>query len=174
MTPARRAVLLAAIGGLALAAGYGAHRWRVSGSTAEAGRLLWQGRWPDLEGRVRTLGEFRGRVLILNYWATWCAPCREEIPRFVRLDRELGSKGVQFVGIAIDQVDKVRQFAKELDIGYPLLLGGMEALDQTRGLGNAATVLPFTVVFDRSGKIAESLAGDVSEARLRQWLASLI
>ena len=74
---------------------------------------------PDVEGREQALGQWQGKVLVVNFWATWCAPCREEMPEFVRAQAELGGKGLQFVGIAVDQADKVRQFAQEIGINYP-------------------------------------------------------
>ena len=163
--------MVAGIGGLAAAAGYGAHLFRVGRwgghSAPDIGEAILTSRLFDLDGRPQTLVTFRGRILVVNYWATWCAPCREEIPMFVRLQKEFAVKNVQFTGIAIDQADKVRQFAREIPINYPLLIGGMETLDLSRQAGNKAGVLPYTLVIGRDGRVAESLVGGLTEERMR-------
>ena len=173
MTPLRRTLLLAGIGGLSAAAGYGAHLFRIGalGDLSPAlGRKILESRVFGLDGMPASLTNYRGRILVVNYWATWCAPCREEIPMFVRLQREYAAKNVQFVGIAIDQADKVREFAKEIRISYPVLIGGMDALELSRRAGNTAGVLPFTVVLGRNGQVANSLIGGLTEQRMREVL----
>lgn len=174
MTPLRRTLLLAGIGGLAAAAGYLTHLVRIGRLGGETGsdisEKILAGGLTDLDGAPRSLSAFRGRILVVNYWATWCAPCREEIPMFVRLQREFADKNVQFVGIAIDQVDKVREFAREIQISYPLLIGSMDTLDLSRQAGNKAGVLPYTLVMDRNGRIAASLVGGLTEERMRSAL----
>ncbi len=178
MIPVRRALLLAAVGGAAAAAGYATHLFRLGGfggdAPADRGRDILASRLTALDGTPQTLSGFRGRILVVNYWATWCAPCREEIPMFVRLQREYVVKNVQFVGIAVDQVDKVREFAKEFNINYPLLIGGMDAMDLSRLAGNKAGVLPYTLVINPKGQIAASLVGGISEERMRNTLLPLL
>lgn len=179
MTPVRRALLMAGVGGMAAAAGYFANAWRVGalGTVAAEGDIsatILGSPLHTLDGAPQTLAAWRGRILVINYWATWCAPCREEIPLFVRLQQEYASKNVQFIGIAVDQVDKVREFAKEFKVDYPLLIAGFEAIELSRKAGNKAGVLPYTLVLDRSGKIAASLVGGVSEARMRAQLDPLL
>lgn len=174
MTPLRRNLLVAGIGGLAAVAGIVTHLarlGRLGGSAAPGiGETILTSRLSGLDGAPRTLTEFRGRILVVNYWATWCAPCREEIPMFVRLQDEFAGKSVQFVGIAIDQVDKVMEFAREIKISYPLMIGGMDALDLSRQAGNTAGVLPYTLVLGRDGQIAASLVGGLTEQRMREVL----
>ena len=114
--------------GLALAAGvYVARSLWLSVPAADAAALLAVA-LPDAEGQEQRLDQWRGKVLIVNFWATWCAPCREEMREFIRLQRADGAKGLQFVGIAVDQVDNVRQFAKEIELNYPALIGGLGAM----------------------------------------------
>lgn len=139
-----------------------------------AAAAILEGPLQTLDGATQNLSRFRGRVLVINYWATWCAPCREEIPLFVRLQQEYGGKGVQFVGIAIDQPDKVREFAREFRINYPLLIAGMDAMELSRKAGNKAGVLPYTLVLGRQGNIAASLVGGITEARMRAQLDPLL
>ena len=179
MTPARRTLLVAGVGGMAAAAGYFVHLWRIGAAgqmpagDAAAAAIL-DGPLQTLDGAPQNLSRFRGRILVINYWATWCAPCREEIPLFVRLQQEYDAKGVQFVGIAIDQPDKVRDFAREFRINYPLLIAGMDAMELSRKAGNRAGVLPYTLVLSRQGNIAASLVGGITETRMRAQLDPLL
>lgn len=178
MSPLRRALLVAAVGSLAAAAGIGAHLWRIGSIGAkpadDAARAILDSRLTTLDGLTRTLDGFRGQILIINYWATWCAPCREEIPMFVRLQRELAANGVQFIGIAVDQADKVVDFSREFGVNYPLFIGGIDAVELSRKAGNRAGVLPYTLVLDRSGVIHASLVGELTEARMRAVLQPLL
>ena len=80
---------------------------------------------PDAKGREQSIGQWKGKVLVVNFWATWCVPCREEMPEFVKAQQEFGPRGLQFVGIAIDDVPKVEAFAAELGLNYPVLIGGL-------------------------------------------------
>lgn len=167
---------MAGVGGIAAAAGYFVNRWRLGGAApaaAGAAAAILSSRLHTLDGAARTLEQYRGRVLAINYWATWCAPCREEIPLFVRLQQEYGARGLQFVGIAIDQPDPVRRFATEYRINYPLLIGGIDAVELSRQAGNRAGVLPYTLVLDRRGNIAASLVGGITETRMREQLNPL-
>ena len=97
---------------------------------------------PDPDGKEQALAQWKGKVMVVNFWATWCAPCREEMPMFVRVQRELGPKGVQFVGIAVDSPDKARKFADELKLNYPTLIGGYGAMELSKTLGNSVMALP--------------------------------
>ncbi len=171
---ARRALLLAAVGGVAAVAGYGFHRWRGTPSSNDPVAAILASRLMALDGRKRSPGDFLGHVLVINYWATWCGPCREEIPIFVRLQHEYGAKGLQFIGISTDLDVKVREFAAEFRMNYPLLLGGLESVDLSRRAGNAAGVLPYTLVVDRSGRMVMGMAGGITEEKLRAQLRPLL
>src|SRR5512134_1729466 len=129
---------------------------------------------PDPSGKEVALAQWRGKVLVVNFWATWCTPCREEMPEFVAAQRELGDRGLQFVGIAIDEPDKVRQYAKEIGLNYPALIGGYGAIELSRTLGNRVGALPFTVILDRSGRIVHTQLGPLRDAKLRGILAELL
>jgi thiol-disulfide isomerase/thioredoxin len=129
-------------------------------------------RLPDLGGTPQALTQWRGKVVVLNFWATWCAPCREEIPLFVKLQNQYGAQGLQFVGVAIDQPEKVKPYAAELGMNFPILIGGVEAIDLTRTLGNRASVLPFTVIVGRDGRIVASEIGVMHRAKLEPVLVS--
>jgi len=128
---------------------------------------------PDPEGRDQSLAQWKGKILVVNFWATWCAPCREEMPMFMRLQDAQRAKGVQFVGIAVDNVDKVRQYASDLKLNYPTLIGGFGAMELSKTLGNSVMALPFTVIVDRSGKVAHTQLGPLKEEQLQSILRQL-
>ncbi len=162
---------------LAAAAGAGAGlQWvlRKLNSEGVATRELWAMPLTDLDGKPKGLGHWQGKILVLNFWATWCAPCREEVPALVRIQDKYAANDVQIVGISLDFVAKVQEFAKEFKIQYALLIGGLETIDFTRKIGNPAAGLPYTVVLARDGRIAARHLGGISEARLDAALAGLI
>lgn len=129
---------------------------------------------PDAQGHEQPLAQWRGKVLVVNFWATWCVPCREEMPQFIAVQKRDGPKGVQFVGIAVDQVDKVQQFAKEIGLNYPALIGGYGAIELSKTLGNDLSALPFTIVVDRHGNIAHTQLGPLKGPDLDRLLGSLL
>jgi thiol-disulfide isomerase/thioredoxin len=163
--------ITAGAGALALALGVGVAVWIRMAPDASALLAL---SLPDTQGTVQPLRQWRGKVLVVNFWATWCEPCREEMPEFVHVQRELGPRGVQFVGIAVDNPDKVARFAKELELNYPALIGGYDAIDLSKPLGNDLLALPFTVVISRGGRVALTQVGPVKPTQLRSILAKLI
>jgi peroxiredoxin len=129
---------------------------------------------PDLAGKSQPLSQWKGKILVVNYWATWCPPCRDEMPGFSRLHQRYAAKGVQFVGISIDSADKVRDFQKMTPVSYPLLVGGMEAAATSADIGNPSQGLPFTAIFDRSGALHSVKLGRFKEADLEQRLQELL
>ena len=161
--------------GVAGAAGFYLSRESPTSLAADgAARRLMLISLADTRGKSQPMSQWRGKVLVVNFWATWCAPCREEIPALMRVQHKYASNSVQFVGIALDNVSKVRDYAEEMGIDYILLIGGMETLDVTRDLGNRAEVLPFTVVLDRAGKVVYAHAGALTEALLGAVLSALL
>jgi thiol-disulfide isomerase/thioredoxin len=171
-------LLAAAI--LALSAGYATH-WLLNerapavGNVSDASDVeaLFATRLPDVKGEQTSVSRWRGQVMVVNFWATWCAPCREEIPSFVQIQDEFSGKNVQFVGIAADQADKVSAFSREVPVNYPLLVGNMDALDLSVKLGNKISALPFTVVIARDGRLAYRQLCILNPAKLRELLAKL-
>lgn len=120
------------------------------------------------------MAQWQGRVLVLNFWATWCAPCRDEVPGLVKIQRQFASKNVQIVGIAIDSAPEIQKFSREFKINYPLVVSGIELTDLMRRLGNPASGLPFTVILDPSGRVFKVYLGRISEDELDLVLNRLI
>lgn len=128
----------------------------------------------NLDGKRVSLSQWRGQVLVVNYWATWCHPCREEMPGFSRLQEKYQGKSVQFVGISIDTAAKILEFQKTTPVTYPLLIGDMNVMESSAKFGNTHLALPFTAVFDKQGKLFSTKLGRLSESDLEKQLKELI
>jgi thiol-disulfide isomerase/thioredoxin len=116
----------------------------------------------DRDGQMRSLADWQGKALIVNFWATWCAPCRREIPLLQQIQAEHGAEGFQVIGIAADYRDKVIAYAEEIGLDYPLLIGEQEALDAAASFGVEAIGLPFTVFADKQGRIVAAHLGELT------------
>lgn len=167
----REALILGAAGVAAAAAGafFGVLALQARSGAAD----LLVARFTDLEGQPRRLLDWQGRALLCNFWATWCGPCREEVPLLVAAKRQGFSPRVEIVGIGIDSADKIREFAAIFRINYPMLVADATAVTLLRSLGNKSGGLPYTVALDRNGAIAGSHLGAMKEPELRQVLARL-
>ncbi|MDD3528652.1 MAG: TlpA disulfide reductase family protein [Gallionellaceae bacterium] len=135
---------------------------------------VWAAALPDLAGNPQALAQWRGKVLVLNFWAPWCPPCRAEIPGFIRLHDRYGERGLQFVGVALDDPGKVAAFADAAGIPYPLLLGEPAATGLPQAAGNRSGGLPYTVVFDRRGNAIANHVGVLDEAHLAELIEPLL
>jgi thiol-disulfide isomerase/thioredoxin len=113
-------------------------------------------------------------VLVVNFWATWCPPCRREIPTFIELQQEYSARGLQFVGLAMDEAGRVRDFATTLGINYPLLVGEQAVVDAARAYGNEAGLLPYSAVVDREGKIVFTWAGELTREQAEEVILPLL
>lgn len=161
----------------AVALGLGAYAGRralTPSVDASAASALLALTLPDLDGKPQSFDQWRGRVLVVNFWATWCAPCREEMPGFVRAQREWAGRGLQLVGIATDEEAKVREFVAEIGVNYPTLMGGYGAIELSRTLGNRIGALPFTVILDRAGRIVHTQLGPLKEGQLHDIVGNLL
>lgn len=129
---------------------------------------------PDTDGTLHTASDWDGQVLVVNFWATWCPPCRREIPAFIELQDEYGEQGLRFVGIAMDEAERVQDFAATLGINYPLLVGEQAVVDTARAYGNTAGVLPYSAVVDRDGRIIFTWAGEFTREQAEEVILPLL
>ena len=167
---------VAGIAVVALALGIATATWLRQPGSAQPGaaEALLTTPLPDLQRQPQTLAQHRGKILIVNFWATWCPPCREEVPIFVEAQTKFGPKGLQFVGIALDNPRQVADFVQEFAINYPVLIGGINESETLRNLGNPGGGLPYTLIYDRDGRLQEKIIGGLDQARLERLIAPLI
>ncbi len=164
-----------AVAALALALGLGVGLWKNTPSPAEIGAdKIYSASFADLAGKKQALSNWRGKILIINFWATWCPPCRQEIPDFVEVYKKYQDKDVVIVGIALDERDPVAAFAQEYGITYPMLIGGEEGYDFAAQLGNSTSGIPFTVVLDRTGHVTYVAVGAMRRAELEKQIAKML
>lgn len=152
----RRWLILLAIGWSCLA--------HAQASAADA---LFAASFDNLAGQPQALAQWKGKPLIINFWARWCPPCRSEIPDFVRVSRDYRAAGLSVIGIAVeDDADPVREFAKAYEIDYTLLIGKDKGMALMRVLGNSKMGLPFTVAIDRAGRVVVVKTGAIGRSEL--------
>ena len=128
----------------------------------------------DLKGIPRTVEAWDGKVLVLNFWATWCQPCRREIPALMDLQKKYGGRGLQIIGIAIDDREDVEKFVSEFGVNYPILAGKDDAMETATEYGNGIGVLPYSVVVGRTGYVQETYFGELSMSALIQKFVPLL
>lgn len=168
--------LFTAVGALAVLAGgtlWMAMRPPSDSRVAIAPAAIFAASFLDAAGKPQSLGQFQGKVVVLNFWATWCAPCREEMPGFMRLQSRWAARGVQFVGLANEEPDKVARFGRELGINYPLWTGGQDVPELSQRLGNRLGVLPHTAILGGQGQVLEARVGPYAEAQMEERLLAL-
>ena len=129
---------------------------------------------PDLEGKTHQLNEWRGKVIVLNFWASWCPPCREEIPLFIALQKQYGARGLQISGVAIDSKDSVLAYQRSAGMNYPILIGDDDAMQVMARYGNASGSLPFTVILDPTGRTHARKLGAFHDEELMTLIEPLI
>ena len=129
---------------------------------------------PDLAGKPRDGSEWQNQIRVINFWATWCPPCRKEIPDLNALHKEYAPQGVVVIGIAIDDPEAVAAYVSETPIAYPLLMGGDGGIELARQLGNDVDAIPFTAVADRHGQIIYRHPGGLNKNELMQIIGPLL
>jgi thiol-disulfide isomerase/thioredoxin len=173
------AVVLA--GGISIGIAVLGQRWLVEPQTeantsdrvAAQLQTLPDFRLPDLEGNEVGSDTWAGKVVVINYWASWCPPCVREMPLFISTQETLGD-AVQVVGIAVDRLADVEQFLADYPVNFPILMANPEAMAMSKRLGNRVEGLPFTVIFDRRGRRVFSHTGEVTAAELQSQLEALV
>lgn len=130
---------------------------------------------PGPEGQPQSLDRWKGKLVLVNFWASWCAPCVEEMPLLDRTQQRLAGRGLQVVGVAADGTDATRAFLREHPVTYPILVDDPETAparggDASNAFGNARDVLPYSVLVGRDGRILAQRYGNFTEATLEAWL----
>lgn len=125
---------------------------------------------PDVSGKAQSNDQWRGKTLVVNFWATWCPPCREEMPELSLLQERHAHRGVVVLGIALDDLDKVKAFSAQSPVSYPLLAGDIEAMNMAESLGNSQSVLPYTVIIGADGHVEKTFLGRVNLTSLEKTL----
>jgi thiol-disulfide isomerase/thioredoxin len=178
MTGMRRRSVVAGVAGAAVVAGAGVALWRTRASGVAPDTLppaddqaLWSLRLERPAGGELVLAELRGRPLVVNFWATWCAPCVKEMPELDRFHRAYAPRGWQVLGIAIDRLEPVKEFLGRIPVGFPIVLAGLPGMAVLRQLGNPSGALPFTVQFDAEGRVRRRKLGETHAAELERWAA---
>ena len=154
----------AAIGGAAVAI----REWKGT----DSGRVdssLWTASFDAPSGSPLAMQAFRGKPLVLNFWATWCPPCVDEMPLLDAFSRQNASRSIQVVGLAIDQPSAVRAFLQRTPVSYPIGLAGLGGTELSKMLGNETGGLPFTIVVGADGTVVQRRMGRVSQADLGRW-----
>jgi thiol-disulfide isomerase/thioredoxin len=167
----KRQLLMGGVATAAGMAGAGLAWWRFQPHAVADGAMdsLWAQTWTAPDGTDVAMSRFRGQPLLVNFWATWCPPCVEELPMLNTFYREQRAKGWQVLGLAIDQPSSVRQFLQRLPLDFPIALAGLDGTELSRQLGNTNGGLPFTVVFNAKGDVTHRKIGQVKPEDLQAW-----
>lgn len=142
-------------------------------TSIEAGTMRPEFAMKDIDGRLRNISDWDGKVVLLNFWATWCPPCLNEIPDFIELQNEHGDKGLQIVGIAVDDEALARSFAEDIGMNYPVMAADSEAIELSQRYGNQVGGLPYTVIINRNGEITNMITGELSKIKAEKILSGL-
>lgn len=172
----------------AAAAGFGVYQWMQPDRAAELAQE--QQATPlamtpsqamtlsmnDLSGTPHSLTDWHGKVMLVNFWATWCPPCREEIPLLVKLQAKYAAQGLQVIGIATDETDEdgVRTFTKRMLVNYPILMGNEQVAQMVAGLGGNLIGLPYTLLVNRDGKVLKLHPGQLDPRETEKWVAKAL
>ena len=168
----RRHLIAAGIGAAAAGAGSGIALWRRL-ADADTEARIWSLVFPKSGGGELRLQALRGRPVLLNFWATWCAPCITELPLLDRFQQEYGARGWQVVGLAVDNEMPVQAFLGRHPVSFVIGLAGFEGVSLSRALGNSAGALPFSVVFDSAGNVKGRKLGVLLPDDLQRWASSV-
>lgn len=173
MTRRTLAVVCTAIIFLVLGTVFGASRMQPTVPPDSAAAQLFTATLPDATGAPQSLSQWQDKVVIVNFWATWCAPCVEEMPELSALQSGISKKNIQLIGLGIDSPENIKKFASKYKISYPLYVAGMQGSELSRQLGNRSGGLPFTVLIGKDGQVRKTYLGRLKMEQLRADLKGI-
>jgi len=172
----RQWIMISGIGLLALLAGIFSSQWISQTGIASdpSVKAFFANSWQSPDGKTVNSENWQQKVLIVNFWASWCPPCVEEMPTLDKISQEYASKNVLIVGIGIDSPSNIREFLEKTPVSYPIVIGGLEGSNLSKQMGNTQGALPYTVIINSKGKSIYTKLGKISEEELRKAINSAI
>lgn len=172
----RQWISIIAISLAALLAGVLTSQWIYKTGLASdpAIKAFFANPWQTPDGKSADTEQWRGKVLVVNFWASWCPPCVEEMPTLDKLQAEFKAQNVLFVGIGIDSPSNIREFLEKTPVSYPIVIGGLEGSNLSKQMGNSQGALPYTIIINAQGKSTSSKLGKISEEELRKAIKSAL
>jgi alkyl hydroperoxide reductase subunit AhpC len=172
----RQWIIIVAISLLALLAGVVTSQWIYKTGLASdpAVKAFLANSWQTPDGKTVDTQKWQGKVLVVNFWASWCPPCVEEMPTLDKLQQEFLQQNVLFVGIGIDSPSNIREFLSNTPVSYPIVIGGLEGSNLAKQLGNSQGALPYTIIINAKGKATYSKLGKISEDDIRSAIKSAL
>lgn len=172
----RQWMMIGGISVLALMAGIFSSHWiSQTGLASDPSiKAFFANPWKTPDGKSANIDDWRGKVLVVNFWASWCPPCVEEMPTLDKIAQEYASKNVLIVGIGIDSPSNIRQFLEKTPVSYPIMIGGLDGSALAKQMGNAQGALPYTVIINAKGKSVFTKLGKISEEELKKAINSAI
>jgi thiol-disulfide isomerase/thioredoxin len=176
VTPARRRTLGLAVGAAATLVGAGAawRQWSTRNAADGAATKIWSMQFEKPEGGKLVMADFRGKPLLINFWATWCVPCVRELPALQRFQREQAGKGWHVIALAVDQPVPVIEFVNRFKLELTVALADADALEWQREMGNDKGGLPFSLVLDAAGRARHRKLGETTIDDLTRWAAEIV
>ncbi len=147
---------------------------QVENGSNQSTQPLFAATFPDEKGQPQALKNYAGKIVVLNFWATWCAPCREEMPELSKLHSTYQNQNLVVLGVAVDDVAAISDFVKETKVSYPLFAADMQGMELATNLGNDKSVLPYTVIIKTDGSVAKTYFGRVTQQLLEKTLKTLL
>ncbi len=172
----RQLITIVAISLLALLGGVLTSQWiyKTGMASDPAVKAFFANSWQTPNGKTVNTQEWQGKVLVVNFWASWCPPCVEEMPTLDKLQQEFLQQNVLFVGIGIDSPSNIREFLSKTPVDYPIVIGGLEGSNLSKQMGNSQGALPYTIIINSKGKAIYSKLGKISEDDVRSAIKSAL
>lgn len=162
------------VAAIALASGVVFALLHFSAGPGSSADVFFQQSFKDLDGETVSMGRWKDKVVVVNFWATWCPPCLKEIPDFMALQQQYADKNVQLIGIALEDKEPVAEYTGATKINYPVLLGGDNGISLAHQLGNNVNAVPYTLIVDRQGQIIHRHPGELSKKQLLEIIGPLL